>query len=361
METTPYLIFSLKYSRYGVEARAVREVFFLPQLSPAVEAPEDIVGVLNLRGTIVPVMDLNLRFGYRWREYTLSDSVIVLEREGLCLGIIVDRAFEVQTISLEAISPALDYGRDVSVSQRYPEATSRRFVSGVASVDSDIITLLDCDRLMRDSQDVEPEVPQSALPADSLGLSARDGFKEEPPPFALQGTAREREIFRSRAEVLRQTVQEEETADAIPLAVVGLNGEYFGMDLRTVREFTEIHHVTPVPCCPPHIIGNINLRGEIVTLVAIRGLLNLPFLTGTLASKAIVVQVDEVVAGITVDEVFDVTHVDPSAIAPLPATVSSSDEGFLRGTAPYKDKIVTVLDVANILTSEQSIVDEEVG
>ena len=356
METTPYLIFSLKYCRYGIEAHSVREVFFLPQLSPVMEAPRDIVGVLNLRGTIVPVMDLNLRFGSRWREYTPDDSVIVLEWDKLYLGIIVDRVYEVQMLSSESISPALDYGRESDVDERYPEAANRRFVAGVASSGSDIITLLDCQRLMRDSQDVKPRVFQSS-PTDA---ARGDRISEERGFFSCGGTPQEREIFRQRAEVLRQTVEDEDARDTIPLAVVGLNEEYFGIDLRMVREFTEIHQVTPVPCCPPHIIGNMNLRGEIVTLVAIRGLLNLPRSLSRSTSKAIVVQVDEVVAGITVDEVFDVTYVHPSELAPLPATASSADEGFLRGTAPYKDKIVTVLDMVNILTSERAIVDEEV-
>ncbi|MDY6938101.1 MAG: chemotaxis protein CheW [Cyanobacteriota bacterium] len=361
METIPYLIFSLKHSRFGVEASAVLEVFFLPELSPAVEAPMDIVGVLNLRGTILPVMDLNLRMGYRWRDYTPDDSVIVLERDGLHLGIIVDRVHEVQMLPLESISEALDYGRDAIVGSAVgsSQVSRSRFSSGVAGVGETIITLLDCDRLMRDSGPIDFQPPQNT-PTQELGLSESDRFSTELPPFGLHATSDDRELFRQRAEVLRQIAEEEDTGDSIPLAVVGLNGEYFGLDLRAVREFTDIHQVTPVPCCPPHIIGNMNLRGEIVTLVAIRGLLNLPISSATLVSKAIVVEVDEFVAGITVDEVLDVTHIHPSAIAPLPARVSSLDEEFLRGTVRYKEKMMTILDVENILTSEQLVVDEEV-
>lgn len=90
METKPYLIFSLDNLYYGVNAQVVQEIFYLPELVPITETPTDIVGLLNLRGKIIPVMHLDIRLKHQIQECRLSDSVIVLELEGLQIGIIVN-------------------------------------------------------------------------------------------------------------------------------------------------------------------------------------------------------------------------------------------------------------------------------
>lgn len=145
----------------------------------------------------------------------------------------------------------------------------------------------------------------------------------------------------------------------IPLAVIGLNGEYFGLNLEVVGEFTNICKVTPIPCCPAHVVGNMNLRGEIVTLVDIRSVLNMPLSATSTASKAIVIRVDDLVAGVPVDEVFDVRYLRPSEVKPVPATLHFGDDEFLRGTAPYFEKMMSILDLPKILAKGGLVVNEE--
>src|SRR6185436_21126644 len=94
--------------------------------------------------------------------------------------------------------------------------------------------------------------------------------------FFADATAEERAILRERALGLMPAGESQDRFHLMPLAVVSLNGEYFAVDLNLVREFGTIHHVTPVPCCPPHIVGQMNLRGDILTLVDIRGALRMP-------------------------------------------------------------------------------------
>jgi purine-binding chemotaxis protein CheW len=67
-----YLTFTHNNFIYAVEATSVQEVFFLPELSPIPESPPDIIGTVNLRGNIIPIMDLNLRFGYPPVDYQLN-------------------------------------------------------------------------------------------------------------------------------------------------------------------------------------------------------------------------------------------------------------------------------------------------
>ena len=372
METKPYLIFEQNGLLCGVEVGCVREIFFLPELTPIAEAPQDIVGAIDLRGSILPVMDLNLRFGYVWQEYSVTDCAIVIEWQEIQVAIIVDRVNEVKHIPQEAITPQLSYGRDNAEAPHH-------FLAGLARCEADMIMLLDLDRLIRYSPDkTEAQIPVSASDA---GLSAAADNLEtanlqleiepkllpeeqkvfgKPHVFCPNATPEEKAIFRERTHNLRQQGEIENSAAInMSLAVVVFNGEYFGINLGVVREFTDIRQVTPVPCTPDRIIGNMNLRGEILTLVDIRNVLNISADTKSL-SKAIVVEIEDLVAGIVVDEILDIIHLNVAEIATIPAAINSANREYLRGTCFYEEKIIAVLNLQKLLTKGGIVVDEEV-
>jgi purine-binding chemotaxis protein CheW len=366
METKPYLIFKQNGLLCGVEVGCVREIFFLPELTPIAEAPQDIVGAIDLRGSILPVMDLNLRFGYVWEEYSVTDSAIVIEWQEIRVAIVVNEVTEVKHIPEDAITGQLSYGRDK------PDAPDR-FLAGFARCDADIIMLLDLDRLIRYSPDkIDTEMRVSAsgitpsetknlqLEIDPKLLAADAKVLGKPQIFCPNATAEEKEIFRERADNLRLLGDRENSvAINLSLAVVVLNNEYFGINLGIVREFTDIRQVTPVPCTPDRIIGNMNLRGEILTLVDIRNVLNMSADTKSL-SKAIVVEIEDLVAGIVVEEILDIIHLNLTEIATIPAALNSANREYLRGTAFYEEKIIAVLNLQKLLTERGVFVDEEV-
>ncbi|AFZ11035.1 CheW protein [Crinalium epipsammum PCC 9333] len=368
MEAQDFIICSLNNSIYGIEASVVKEIFYLPELTPVAEAPRDIVGVLNLRGEILPVMDLYIRLGQQPQDYQLTDSIVVLNSEEFQVGVIVNQVHEVRNIAANEITTNLSYRRGMlSKNGSQPGiVTSGKFINGVAQVDEDLVmlinhqTLIEYSKLINsDSDDGDGEISANSQAAAAL-LLERTYNGSNTRIFCPHATPEERATFRERAENLRRATENEDFAGLIPLAVIGLNGEYFGLDLDTVREFTDISKITPVPCCPPHIVGNINLRGEIVTLVDVRGVLNLPIAGTNEASKVMVVRMEDLVAGVTVDEVFDVMYLNPTEMMPVPAAVHSINDEYLRGTAPYREKMMGVLDLPKILTKGGLTVDEEV-
>ncbi|MEG4054876.1 MULTISPECIES: chemotaxis protein CheW [unclassified Microcoleus] len=375
METKPYLIFEQNGFLCGIEACYVREIFFLPELTAIAEAPQDIVGAIDLRGEILPVMDLNLRFGYVWQEYSVTDSTIVIEWQESKVGIIVNQVREVKELSEEAITPQLSYGRENSEASHY-------FVAGLARSEADIIMLLNLDHLIRYSPEksqeswrvspsnagseaageAETENLHGQISAKLLGKTPKILSKRH--VFCPQATPEEKAIFQSRANHLRRRGEgENDAAINMSLAVFVLNGEYFGIHLDLVREFTDINQVTPVPCTPDRIVGNINLRGEIVTLIDIRSVLNMSLNmleTANYLSKAIVVEVVDLVAGIVVDEILDIIYLNVSEIAAVPAALHSANREYLRGTAIYGEKMMAILNLQKLLTKGGVVVDEEV-
>jgi purine-binding chemotaxis protein CheW len=362
MKNQQHLIFGHNGFIYALEATAVQEIFFLPELTPIPESPADIVGVINLRGEILPVMDLNLRFGYHTQEYTLTDSVIVIEWENFKIGIIVNQVREVENISTELIKSQLSYGRTFG-------NTASHFVSGIAQIDADIVMLLNPGNLIHYSQEKQDKIQkmyqlQEAKVEELIDekFAIEDSiYFHKSPTFRGNTTPQEKAIFLERANNLkRKNSKEDLDINKLPLAIIALNDEYFGLNLEVVREFTDIRKVTPIPCTPDYVIGNMNLRGEILTLIDIRTALNMSSTTIESRTKAIVVEVSDLVAGIVADQVLDVMYLNISEITAVPTALHSTNDEYLRGTAPYREKMMSILDLHKMLTKGALVVDEEV-
>lgn len=176
--------------------------------------------------------------------------------------------------------------------------------------------------------------------------------------YCPNATLEEKAIFRQRADSLKQLTEYSNIPNELmSLAVISLGNEYFGLNLELVRGFIDIRNITPIPCCPNHIIGNMNVRGEIVTLVDIRKVLNLPTSPVNINTKAVVVQVDNIVAGLPVDQVLEVFDINSADMTVVPSTLG---EKYLQGMAFFEDKILKILDLPKIFLQGELVVDEEV-
>ncbi|CDM94279.1 MAG: chemotaxis protein CheW [Limnospira sp. PMC 1291.21] len=379
METKPYLMFKLGGLNYGVDGFLVQEIFSLPELTPIVEAAPELVGILNLRSELLSIIDLNIHFGlaYSQNPYAIDDIIIVLQLGDEKLGILVNEVCEVQMISSEDITSKIPYSMMVEIPSYHSSGSHHHAIAGYAEIEDQIIMIINPESLRDHIISDSPEIisDRSNSHRDSLGSETHRDDHDYPvpknrkiPAFCPDATPEERQIFRERAENLRRKTEKDELSGLMSLAVIGLNGEYFGVNLSIIREFTDIHNVTPIPCTPPHIVGNMNLRGEIVTLVDIRGILGLPMDINGNSQKAAIVQVGEVVAGIIVNDIFDVTYLNPSAIKLVPAAVHSTQDEYLRGTAIYRDRqnpqaqnrMMSLLDLEKILVQETLVVNEEI-
>ena len=340
MASKPYVIFTLHNGRYAIAAEAVREIFFLPELTPVAEAPPDIVGLLNLHSVFVPVMHLDLRFGHKFERCHLTDSVIVVESQGLQVGVIVHQVEAVNDIDEQYIQADLSYGRERNISQA--------FVQGVINLDDEIILLLNVDNLVRHPDELESLVGGEDSPdGQTEAESSASNFYEQ---YFSDASINTKEILHQRAINLQGTTDDAESGELIPIAVVSIDGNYYGLDLGIVREFTKIERVTTIPCCPPHIIGNMNLRGEILTLVDIRHPLNLAIDNHRQPAKAVVVEVDDIVVGIAVEEVFDVIDFRPDRLKPVPVATDTNIAAYLKGMADYLDQPLNAIDLPKLLT-----------
>lgn len=137
-----FLTFILADEEYGVDILRVQEIKGMDTVTPMPDVPEHIRGVVNLRGIIVPIMDLRLGLGLEAKEYGATTVVIVVKvfdnETERTMGLIVDAVSEVYNISGDELKPPPDFGN----------ALKTDYVKGIATVEDKMLILLDVDQLI---------------------------------------------------------------------------------------------------------------------------------------------------------------------------------------------------------------------
>ena len=137
-----YLTFILGDEIYGLEILKVQEIIGMLKVTPVPKTPSFVRGVINLRGKVIPVIELSTKFGIESKEDTEMTCIIVVQLgtgdDGLIMGIIVDEVSEVLDISADRIEPAPSFGESVDTS----------FILGMGKFDQKVIMLLDIDEVL---------------------------------------------------------------------------------------------------------------------------------------------------------------------------------------------------------------------
>ena len=137
-----YLTFSLGDESYGIEIKYVTEIIGIQTITVIPELPEYVKGVINLRGKIIPVMDVRLRFKKEPREYNDRTCVIVVDINDISIGLIVDSVAEVLTIPEE----------DIVEPPKMNKSFSNRYIKNIGKVENGVKLLLDCEKLLTEDE-----------------------------------------------------------------------------------------------------------------------------------------------------------------------------------------------------------------
>ncbi|HPU41649.1 MAG TPA: chemotaxis protein CheW [Acetivibrio clariflavus] len=135
-----YLTFVIDREVYGIEIKYVTEIINIQKITEVPELPDYLKGIINLRGKIIPVMDVRLRFRKEAKEYNDRTCIIVVDIEDISVGLIVDSVSEVLTISEDNIVPPPDTNTGFN----------NRYIKGIGKVGDDVKLLLDCGKLLSD-------------------------------------------------------------------------------------------------------------------------------------------------------------------------------------------------------------------
>jgi len=144
-----FLTFTLGAEEYGIDILKVKEIRGYDAVTRIANAPDYIKGVINLRGTIVPIVDMRIKFKLGKVEYNQFTVVIILSVAGRMVGMVVDSVSDVITLASEQIKPAPEFGASLDT----------RYIIGLGTVEERMLILVDIEKLMtgRDMDLVEQE------------------------------------------------------------------------------------------------------------------------------------------------------------------------------------------------------------
>ncbi len=148
-----YLVFTLGQEEYGIDILKVQEIRGYDAVTAIANTPAFIKGVINLRGTIVPIVDLRIKFSLGRAEYDPFTVVIILNVAHRVIGIVVDGVSDVITLPAEQIRPAPEFGGTLDT----------EYIQGLGTLDDRMIIMADIERLMT-SREMEL-IDHSAQPA----------------------------------------------------------------------------------------------------------------------------------------------------------------------------------------------------
>ena len=137
-----FLTFHLGQEDYGIEIRHVTEIIGVQKITDVPDMPDYIKGVINLRGKVIPVMDVRARFKLPPRAYDDRTCIIVVQYNGTAVGLVVDEVSEVANIARDQIEPP----------PRTSRGKSSRFFSGMGKMGDEVKILLDVERLLYDEE-----------------------------------------------------------------------------------------------------------------------------------------------------------------------------------------------------------------
>jgi purine-binding chemotaxis protein CheW len=156
------VVFSLDNEHYGVKISAVESIIKLQSISSVPHAPAFVKGVTNLRGVVLPVIDLRKRFDLPAREASKDTRIVVVEVNGAMTGVIVDAVSEVLRVP----------GKDIEPPPPLVTTADSTFVTGIAKVGGRLIILLDLSQVLNTQEKVDLRTLQQALRSESQPVEA---------------------------------------------------------------------------------------------------------------------------------------------------------------------------------------------
>lgn len=134
-----FLTFTLEEVVYGIEITYVTEIIGIQSITKVPEVPNYVKGIINLRGKIIPVIDVRLKFGKEPMEYDDRTCIVVIDISEVSVGLIVDNVDEVLTID----------DQDIAAPPENKTGFENRFIKGIGKAGDKVQLLLDCEKLLK--------------------------------------------------------------------------------------------------------------------------------------------------------------------------------------------------------------------
>jgi len=324
-QESEWILFRIKERKFATRANLIKEILWFLPLNPSTVGGRGIFATLPLRGEIVLVLDLRFFWGEAPEQYSIEDSLILIEGN---IAVPISDVLEVVSFEENAYT----------VSGDEKGVLEERVYHG------EVVTLLDFSKLY----------PQETLkrPWETESFSAEDAKKLEWYQVGFHGMTQEsKEILKRRLKSYKKNSDDlsldQGGMDAI--SIVKSGEEDFGIPLENVVEFSDPSQLTPLPGASSILQGCMNLRGDVLPVISLAEILgqsrDKPFQFG----KVIILKESTNQFGLLVDELVDVVYKknEEKLIAPL----SAKGEGgsLLEASYPHTQGYVNVISISSLI------------
>lgn len=182
---------------------------------------------------------------------------------------------------------------------------------------------------------------------EAIDTAIKRGFSPSP--------EEKRRILKARADLLALEREEAKDEDTIEVVEFILANEHYGIESNYVREVYPLKDYTPLPCTPQFVLGLINVRGQIISVIDIKKFFELPEKGITDLNKVIIIHDYNMEFGILADSILGVKSIAVKVIQPSLATLKGIRAEFLRGITPER---LVILDAIKLLTDKNIVVHE---
>jgi len=305
--------FALDGVEFGLDIDRVQEITPRSEITLVPGAPSFVLGVVNLRGMIIPVLDSRLRFHLEPQTPTPRTRIIILDLGGQPTGLQVDSVAEV--VRLE----------DSVIRETPPLVAGVRsdYLAGMVTVGSRLITLINLEKIL-----------------DSSEFSQRE--------LLLENNANSRGLGMSG-----MAMEENIVEDDLPYVTFALGRESFGINLQQVEEIIELPPITKVPDAPDYVLGVICLRDQVLPLLDVIHLLHVEE-EGTQRQRDMVILLNlgESKLGIVVDGIQEIIRIREDMILPPPQTLGEDEVAKFEGVVIRPDRMVSLVKLLHVLKAE---------
>ncbi len=338
VEESQLVTFKLGRESYGVEIHEVEEIIDMPEVTAVPQSPDFIEGVISLRGEIIPLVNLDVRFGLipthrplekgglRWGKEGRRDSkhasVIIVSISGFEVGLIVDEVSEVLRVPNDNIVPPPPH-ISIGKEEQLKGVVKVRYGENVR-----LILYLNLSNIFTaDMQEMLKTIGKERQ---------KEGVEKK-----------EREAVEKRITIVTFRVGE----------------DIFGINIERLKEITLVPDITVVPRSPSFIEGVINLRGEVIAVIDMRKRFFFPPIPRDAFTRIIIVDIDGATTGLLVDSVTAVTAIPVSSVEPPPKVISRIETEFIEGVVKQEGekKMIIMLNLLKLLTMEEKRAVSEAG
>lgn len=303
--------FYLGKEEFALEIEHVREIIRFPEIVKVPNVPRYIRGVISLRDSLLPIVDMRIKLNTSEDSVTDTTRVVVIDVKDVRIGLVVDKVFEVTRIPKDSIFPP-PQGMSGDAKER---------LKGIARLDGGkrIIMLIDPNDIMTSEELNSIGQLESAVnEADEESVGYLEGIDEE------------------------------------QMVVFKLAEEQFGVRIHQVQEINRLSSITKVPRAPKFLEGVVNLRGDVIPVIDLRKRFEMEQKEYNEFTRIIVSDIKNKKIGIIVDEVLEVLRISQSLLEEAPDIVQGDKmNAFIDGIANLENRMIMMLNLEDILIEKE--------